>query len=254
MSKFRTLKSSRKSKGSSRIVPYSLQELHRLFTKHPELEDKYLNSITLPITGKETIYFPYDFINHRNNTCLDFSPYGNQQISKTTCTVCDKQKITTVSDSTVAFIEQSHNVMKFKSLYCSIQKNRGIFPLYIKFPHLFQIYFLIQDYIPESFPIIYAKNEIPHMCIVFEKPSLHLSCQCISTVIQVYEFCDLSLHMHRDHLTLHVMTLGFKQSSVNVNAEILEHKIEEMDISDDTKECYDKYYSLLVSCKVIPDM
>ncbi|QOE74424.1 docking protein [Elephant endotheliotropic herpesvirus 3A] len=261
MSKIKSFKTASRarhgrSSSSSRVTPYNLKDLHRLFTKHPDLETKYLNSISLPITGKEQIYFPYEFTSHRNNTCLDFSPYGNQQISKTTCAACEApRQYTTVSDSLVAYLEQGHHVMKYRTLYCSLQKDRRLFPIYTRFPHVFQIWYLIQCEIPENFPIVYLEpdNVTPHLCIIFEKPSLHISCHVISQILQVCEFCEIALHMHRDHLALHVRTFGYKASSATVNAEVLQHKIDEMDISDDVKECYSKFYALLVACKVITD-
>ena len=60
----------------------SLKELHSVFKLFPEYELKFLNMMKLPITGKEPIKIPFDLSLHHQHTCLDLSPYANEQVSK----------------------------------------------------------------------------------------------------------------------------------------------------------------------------
>lgn len=140
-------------------VPYrvmKLTELHDVFQKHPDLEQKYLKMMRLPITGKESIHLPFDFKSHRQHTCLDLSPYGNDQVSRSACTKCKETTILpTASDSMVAYINQTSNVMRHRKFYFGFRKNMELIKMSANQPQLFQIYYIVQSCLQDIMPILY---------------------------------------------------------------------------------------------------
>lgn len=225
---------------------YTLSDLHEIFSQYPELEAKYLSSMKLPITGKETFNLPFYFKDHRNNTCLDISNYGTQQISKNTCRQCISYKSPTSAEAVVAYIEQTNNVMKYQKFYYALQRERGLFRLCLQHPHLFQIYYIISHTILDSFPLIYTQNDLPHMYVILENNDIHIPCECISNIMNVAEHCQVSLNIHNDYLLLCIETMKHEVTSLQIDHEYLQHKIEEMDFCNTVKEKFEKYKEIFL--------
>lgn len=221
-----------------------LKDMYALFLMSPELEAKYLNSMKLPITGKQIVSLPFHFKDHRNNTCLDISPYGNQQISKNTCTVCASFKTPTAAESVVGYIEQIQNSMKYRLFYFSMHRDKLLFTLCMQRSHLFQIYYILSGLPTDLFPILYVHDNKPHMFVFFECETFHIPCDCISNLFAVSDACELSLDIYGNYMALSVTTVKPEKSSIQIDYETLYHKIEEMDMAN-IKEKFEAFSTIV---------
>nr|WEG68785.1 nuclear egress lamina protein [Mastomys natalensis cytomegalovirus 1]WEG68921.1 nuclear egress lamina protein [Mastomys natalensis cytomegalovirus 1]WEG71149.1 nuclear egress lamina protein [Mastomys natalensis cytomegalovirus 1] len=222
-----------------------LSELHAVFQENPELEQKYLKMMKLPITGKESIRLPFNLRSHRQHTCLDFSPYGNDQVSRSACTTCkESTQFPTASDSMVAFINQTTNVMRHRRFYFGFRKNMELVKMSANQPQLFQIYYIVQSCIQDIFPILYYENEKLHMQLIFENEQIHIPSQCIEHILTVAkDSYNLSINIFHDRLSLTVMCQRLETTSVRIDVLVLQRKIDEMDIPNEINEKFERYFT-----------
>uniref|UniRef100_A0AAU7E1X7 Nuclear egress lamina protein n=1 Tax=Lemniscomys rat herpesvirus TaxID=3141920 RepID=A0AAU7E1X7_9VIRU len=197
----------------------------------------------LPITGKESICLPFNFNSHRQHTCLDLSPYGNEQVSKSACTTCRQNTTSpTASDSMVAFINQVSNVMKNRKFYYGFRKDMDLLKMSANQPQLFQIYYIVNASISDIIPILYSDKQKLHMQLVFENPDVHLPCDCIDQVLAVSrESYSVVLDIIRQHLVLTVTCLKTEITTVRIDVMILQRKVDEMEIPNDVNEQFERY-------------
>lgn len=240
------VKNIKKNKSNFNSSDLTIHDFHRVFKTFPELEQKYLNIMKLPITGKEAIDIPFDFVSYHQHTCLDLSPYGNEQISKSACIKPHATNIPTASDSIVAFMNQSINVMQHRIFYYGFKKNIELFKLSVNQPALFQIFYIIYNTIPSITPIIFSHMGRLSMHIIFETKTLHLPCDCINQILSVSHGYQILLDIKNDIL---VLTILYKDASLNnlkIDITVLQRKIEEMEIPNDINEKYERYKTFFV--------
>ncbi|AFX83377.1 a53 [Rat cytomegalovirus ALL-03] len=226
--------------------PYKLiklSDLHAVFQSHPDLEQKYLKMMRLPITGKEAIQLPFEFKSHRQHTCLDLSPYGNDQVSRSACTICkDSTIIPTASDSMVAFINQTSNVMKHRKFYYGFRKNMELIKMSSNQPQLFQIYYVVQSCISDILPILHYENEKVHMQLIFEHENVHIPSRCIESILAIAkDLYKVSIDIAHQRLTLTATCLRTEIAPVKIDVLLLQRKVDEMDIPNETNEKFERY-------------
>lgn len=227
----------------SEYLNVKLSELHDVFQRHPDLEQKYLKIMKLPITGKESIRLPFDFKSHRQHTCLDLSPYGNDQVSRSACTTCkETTRLPTASDSMVAFINQTSNVMKHRKFYFGFRKNMELLKMAANQPQLFQIYYIVQSCVQEIVPLIYYDREMAHMQLIFEKETVHIPSQCIEQILTVAKDAyGVSLDIAHQRITLTARCLRLESSSLRIDVLMLQRKVDELEIPNETNEKFESY-------------
>ncbi|APZ76265.1 nuclear egress lamina protein [Murid herpesvirus 3] len=225
-------------------------ELYEVFRKCPELEEKYLALMKLPITGREPIQIPFDLTTHHQHTCLDFSPYANEQISRSVCSKCEHLTFPTPSDSVVAFMNQSANFMHNRLYYYGFKKNTELVKLSTQQPTIFQIFHTVYATNTEIFPIMFSEKNMLHMYIIFESQNTHLSCECIKNIIAIAEDYSVSLDIIGENLVMSVICINIRKNLITIDAEILQRKFEELDIPPQVNEKYEthmkKFHTLLL--------
>lgn len=222
----------------------TLRDLHGVFAAYPELEQRYLTMMKMPITGKESIALPFDFGSHRQHTCLDLSPYANDQVSKSACTVCrDGAPAPSASDAMVAFIDQPLNIMKNRKFYYGFRKDLDMLKMSAAQPEIFQIYHIISAAVPDVVPLIFSKRGTLHMRIVFEHQYLHIPCNCINQCLLVAkDMYSLSLNIIQGHVVLEVNCHRLSQvTTVRIDVITLQRKVDEMEIPNDVSEQFEQY-------------
>lgn len=222
----------------------SLKDLHDIFRQHPELEQKYLNMMKMPVTGKESICLPFSFQSHRQHTCLDLSPYGNEQVCKSACTkCCDGQNGSpSASDAMVAFINQPSNIMRNRRFYYGFRKDMDLLKMSANQPQLFQIYHIVDSSIPGIMPFMFAESGIVHMHIVFENQNIHIPCECINQLLAVAkETYSLVLDITRGYIVLTARCTRSTHATVNIDVAILQRKADELEIPNDVNEQFERY-------------
>nr|WEG69749.1 nuclear egress lamina protein [Mastomys natalensis cytomegalovirus 3]WEG70029.1 nuclear egress lamina protein [Mastomys natalensis cytomegalovirus 3]WEG70169.1 nuclear egress lamina protein [Mastomys natalensis cytomegalovirus 3]WEG70729.1 nuclear egress lamina protein [Mastomys natalensis cytomegalovirus 3] len=227
----------------SAYINMKLSDLHAVFQKHPDLEQKYLKMMKLPITGKESICLPFNFESHRQHTCLDLSPYGNDQVSRSACTTCkESTQLPTASDSMVAFINQTSNVMRHRKFYFGFRKNMELIKMSANQPQLFQIYYIVQSCIHEIVPLLYYEHEKVHMQLIFENESVHIPSQCIEQILTVAkDSYKVSIDIAHQRLTLTATCRRLEATSVRIDVLLLQRKVDELDIPNETNEKFESY-------------
>lgn len=220
-----------------------LADLHAIFREHPDLEQKYLRIMRLPITGKESIRLPFDFRSHRQHTCLDLSPYGNDQVFRSACTACKEgTNSPTASDSMMAFINQTSNVMRHRKFYFGFRKNLDLLKQSANHPQLFQIYYIVQACIPEITPFIYLEHDKLHMQLIFENETVHVPSQCIEQILLVArDLYRVSIDIAHQRLTLTATCVRQESTSVRIDVLVLQRKVDEMDIPNEVNEKFELY-------------
>ncbi|AAK57102.1 T53 [Tupaiid betaherpesvirus 1] len=224
----------------------SLPEMHAIFEEYPDLEQKYLSLMKMPITGKEAISLPFHFHSHRH-ACLDLSPYSNEQISKSACRRClpDRCSSATASDAMVAFINQSSNIMKNRTFYYGFRKDLDLLRLSINQPQLFQFYYIVHAALPDVVPLIYPRQGIVHMHLVFEEPEVHIPCDCINQLLMVAkDTYALVLDIVQGRIVLSITCQRLVPSTVKIDLSILQRKVDEMDIPNDVNERFERYKTM----------
>ncbi|AEV80914.1 nuclear egress lamina protein [Saimiriine betaherpesvirus 4] len=256
-STLRSLSKHRKSLSRSGSSPLSdtplshtkltLHDLHDVFREYPDLELKYLNMMKMAITGKESICLPFNFQSHRQHTCLDISPYGNEQVSRIACTNCnDSQVSPTASDAMVAFINQSSNVMKNRHFYYGFCKDAELLRMSTNQPTLFQIYYILHSSNHDIVPFMYARNGRVHMHVIFENQDVHIPCECISQILSATKGdYSITLDIVRGHVVISATCHAITAHSVKIDLGTLQRKIDEMDIPNDISELFERYKNLL---------
>nr|AAF91252.1 UL53 protein [Human betaherpesvirus 5] len=225
----------------------TLHDLHDIFREHPELELKYLNMMKMAITGKESICLPFNFHSHRQHTCLDISPYGNEQVSRIACTLCEDNRILpTGFDAMVAFINQTSNIMKNRNFYYGFCKSSELLKLSTNQPPIFQIYYLLHAANHDIVPFMHAEDGRLDMHVIFENPDVHIPCDCITQMLTAArEDYSVTLNIVRDHVVISVLCHAVSASSVKIDVTILQRKIDEMDIPNDVSESFERYKELI---------
>ncbi|AAF99152.1 pR53 [rat cytomegalovirus strain Maastricht] len=227
----------------SEYANVKLADLHDVFREHPDLEQKYLKIMRLPITGKESIRLPFDFRSHRQHTCLDLSPYGNDQVFRSACTACKEGTSSpTASDSMMAFINQTSNVVRHRKFYFGFRKNLDLLKQSANQPQLFQIYYIVQACIPEITPFLYLEHDKLHMQLIFENETVHVPSQCIEQILLVArDLYRVSIDIAHQHLTLTATCVRQESTSVRIDVLILQRKVDEMDIPNEVNEKFERY-------------
>ncbi|QQL10032.1 Cy85 [Cynomolgus cytomegalovirus] len=225
----------------------TLHELHDIFQEHPDLEIKYLNMMKMAITGKESICLPFNFHSHRQHTCLDISPYGNEQISKIACTSCSENQVfPTASDAMVAFINQTSNIMKNRNFYYGFCKSSELLRMSTNQPAIFQIYYIIHASNHDIVPFMSTDRDRLHMHIIFENPDVHIPCECVSQMLlAARDDYHITLDIVKGHVVISVLCQTLTLSSVKIDVTVLQRKIDEMDIPNDVSESFERYKDLL---------
>ncbi|AEV80759.1 nuclear egress lamina protein [Aotine betaherpesvirus 1] len=226
----------------------TLHDLHDVFREYPELELKYLNMMRMAITGKESICLPFNFQSHRQHTCLDISPYGNEQVSRIACTNCnDTQVFPTASDAMVAFINQSSNVMKNRHFYYGFCKDAELLRMSTNQPTLFQIYHILHFSNHDIVPFMYERNGRVHMHVIFENQDVHIPCESVSQILSAAKGdYEITLDIVRGHVVISATCrVVSSNNSVKIDLGVLQRKIDEMDIPNDISELFERYKSLL---------
>ncbi|QQL09869.1 Ba85 [Baboon cytomegalovirus] len=225
----------------------TLHELHDIFKDHPDLELKYLNMMKMAITGKESICLPFNFQSHRQHTCLDISPYGNEQVSKIACTSCSENQVfPTASDAMVAFINQTSNIMKNRNFYYGFCKSSELLRMSTNQPPIFQIYYIIHAANHDIMPFMHAERERLHMHIIFENPDVHIPCECVAQMLSAArDDYHVTLDIIKGHVVISVVCHNLVANSVKIDVSVLQRKIDEMDIPNDVSESFERYKDLL---------
>lgn len=225
----------------------TLTELHEVFREHPELEQKYLNMMKLPITGKEPIQLPFSFHGHRQHTCVDLSPYGNDQVCKSACMRCRDSKVAypTASDAMVAFINQASNIMRNRKFYYGFRKDMELLKRSANQPQLFQIYHIISAAVPEVTPLIFLENGHLCMFVVFEQQSVHVPCDCIDQILSVAkDGYSVALDILQGYIIMSVRCRRQICSTVKIDVALLQRKADELEIPNDVNEQFERYKAL----------
>lgn len=225
----------------------TLHDFHDVFKDHPDLEQKYLNMMKMPITGKESIKLPFNFRSYRQHTCLDLSPYGNDQILKSACITCrDDRSHPTASDAMVAFINQTSSIMKNRRFYYGFKKDMDLINMSATQPQLFQVYHIVHSALPNTVPVMYAQNGLLHMHLVFEEHEIHIPCDCINQVIAVCkDNYSVVLDIIKGHIVLAITCLRPALTTVRIDVAVLQRKVDEMEIPNDVSEQFERYKTVL---------
>ncbi|ANC96576.1 nuclear egress lamina protein [macacine betaherpesvirus 9] len=223
----------------------SLKELHTVFKLFPDYELKFLNMMKLPITGKEPIEIPFDLSKHHQYTCLDLSPYANEQVSKSACINCDLVSIPTASDAMVAYMNQISNVMQNRLYYYAFQKNVELIRMSTKQPALFQIFFIVSNISNNFLPIIFEAGHKLSMYIVFLTRNLHIPCECVNQIMTVSSGYSVHLDILHDSIVLHVICKTIEPNNIQIDVAVLQRKLEEMDIPDEISDKFEKMKNIL---------
>lgn len=225
----------------------TLHDLHTVFRQHPDLEQKYLNMMKMPITGKESIQLPFNFHSHRQHTCLDISPYGNEQVSKSACIACRENiHVPTASDSMVAFINQHTSIMRHRKFYYGFRKDTDLIKMSGNQPQLFQIYFIVEASVPDVVPLIYARNCMLHMYLIFERQDIHIPCDCINQTLAVArDHYAVSLDILHGYAVITVMCQRVTHAPLKIDVGILQRKVDELEIPNDINERFERYRILI---------
>uniref|UniRef100_A0AAU7E169 Nuclear egress lamina protein n=1 Tax=Cardioderma bat herpesvirus TaxID=3141914 RepID=A0AAU7E169_9VIRU len=221
----------------------TLRDMFQVFCENPDLEQKYLNMMKMPITGKECIRLPFDFNSHRQHTCLDLSPYGNEQVSKSACTTCRHDlRSPTASDALVAFINQPSNIMKNRRFYYGFRKDMSLIRMSANQPQLFQIYHIVHANLPDVVPLMHASEGTLHMHLVFEGQEVHIPCDCIGQVTSVArDNYSVILNILKGYIVLSVVCTRPSTSAVQIDVSILQRKVDEMEIPNEVNEQFELY-------------
>lgn len=224
----------------------TLRDLHDVFRDHPELEHKYLSMMKMPITGKESICLPFNFDCYRQHTCLDLSPYGNDQVLKSACIACrDDRPHPSASDAMVAFINQTSSIMKNRRFYYGFKKDMDMIKMSATQPQLFQIYHIVHSALPETVPIMYSSHGLLHMHLVFEGQEVHIPCDCINQVLAVCkENYSIVLDIIKGHIVLTTTCVRPSVTTVRIDVAILQRKVDEMEIPNEVSEQFERYKTI----------
>ncbi|AGE11532.1 GP53 [Caviid betaherpesvirus 2] len=236
--------------GCEDIQHLSLKQLHAVFREFPELEKKYLDIMKMPITGKEPISLPFDFHSHRQYTCLDLSPYGNDQISKSACVSCrdNNTSLATASDAMVEFLNQPMNTMKHRKFYYAFRKDTETMKLSGSHPQLFQLYYLVNTTIPEMTPLILNKENMLHMYLIFDRTELHIPCDCIiQMLIAAKDNYSVSLDIIHDHVVIVVTCIRETQPTIKIDTLTLQRKIDELEVPPEITAKFEQYAKIINS-------
>ncbi|AGT99231.1 nuclear egress lamina protein [Suid betaherpesvirus 2] len=221
-------------------------DIYTVLRHFPDLEKKYLNIMKLPITGKESIELPFDFSSHHHHhACLDLSPYGNEQVSKSACNKCTAKVVPSASDALVAFMNQASTVMQNRKFYYGFRKNNELIKLSGQEPSVFQTYYILNSVIPDIVPIMFPKEDKLHMYIIFESKSIHLPSECINQILLATSGYNVSINIIQDYTVLILTCEHVQKTSIKFDYAVLQRKLEEMDIPDDINEKYEKYRNTL---------
>lgn len=109
-------------------------------------------------------------------------------------------------------------------------------------PHLFQIYYIVQSCIPDIVPLLFYENEKLNMQLIFEKEAVHIPSQCIEQILAVAkEAYEVTIDIAHQHLTLTATCLRTEMSSVRIDVVMLQRKVDELDIPNETNEKFESY-------------
>ncbi|CAA58417.1 U37 [Human betaherpesvirus 6A] len=224
-----------------------LHDLHTVFNLFPEYEQKFLAIIKLPITGKEPIDVPFSLSNHHQHTCLEFSPYANEQISKSACLHCESVSVPTSSDAMVAHLNQVNNVMQNRLYFYGFRKDMELIRMSAKQPTIFQIFYIVHNTINNIFPIMFERKQKLGMHIVFQSRTLHIPCECIKQIVAVSSGYNVYLDILQESVILTVLceTLD-TNTNIHIDIGMLQKKLEEMDIPNEISDRLEKYKGHLI--------
>lgn len=201
-----------------------------------------------PVTGKEPIDLPLELKRHRQHTCIDLSPYNNEQILASACTNCDlNTDYPTASDALVSFINQTNGFLQNRRFYYGFRKHLELLDLLPSQPQIFQIYWLLQNNFPDIKPIIACRDNRLRMYIFFTATHVHLPAACLQQVLAAAtDSHNVVVHITHGHIAISTCpNENLPLANVRIDIEQIRRRVQELEIPHDINEHYEQFHPLI---------